>query len=136
MDLLKTIKISAAGMQAQGTRLRVIAENIANADSLPEKPGADPYRRKLVFFKNVLDRSIQLRKVQIDKIIPAKGEFTEKYDPTHPAANEEGYIKIPNVKSLVEMMDMREAQRSYEANLSVIEVSKGMLMRTIDMLRN
>jgi flagellar basal-body rod protein FlgC len=136
MDLLKTIKISAAGMQAQGTRLRVISENIANADSLPERPGDDPYRRKLVSFKNVLDRSLQARKVQIDKIIPAKGEFAEKYDPTHPAANEDGYIKVPNVKSLVEMMDMREAQRSYEANLSVVEVTKGMLMRTIDMLRN
>jgi flagellar basal-body rod protein FlgC len=136
MDLLKTIKISAAGMQAQGTRLRVIAENIANADSLPERPGDDPYRRKLVSFKNVLDRSLNIHKVQIDKIIPARGEFSKKYDPTHPAANEDGYIKVPNVKSLLEMMDMREAQRSYEANLSVIEVSKGMLMRTIDMLRN
>jgi flagellar basal-body rod protein FlgC len=136
MDLIKTIKISAAGMQAQGTRLRVISENIANADSLPEKPGDDPYRRKVVTFKNVLDRTLNTRKVQIGGILPAVGEFSKKYDPTHPAADEDGYVKVPNVKSLVEMMDMREAQRSYEANLSVVEVSKGMLLRTIDMLRN
>ncbi len=135
MDLIKTIKISAAGMQAQGTRLRVISENIANADSLPVKQGDDPYRRKMVTFKNELDRSLNARKVKIDKIIPAKGEFSKKYDPTHPAADKEGYVLVPNVKSLVEMMDMREAQRSYEANLSVVEVTKGMLMRTIDMLR-
>ncbi len=136
MDLVKTLKISAAGMQAQGTRLRVISENIANANSLAEKPGGDPYRRKTVTFKNVLDRALQARKVEVDKIIPDKGEFTKKYDPHHPAADGDGYVLIPNVKPLVEMMDMREAQRSYEANLSVIEVSKGMLMRTIDMLRN
>jgi flagellar basal-body rod protein FlgC len=135
MDLIKTIKISAAGMQAQGTRLRVISENIANADSLPVKQGDDPYRRKLVTFKNELDRSINTRKVKIDQIVPAKGEFSKKYDPSHPAADKEGYVLVPNVKSLVEMMDMREAQRSYEANLSVVEVTKGMLMRTIDMLR-
>jgi len=136
MDLLKTIKISAAGMQAQGLRLRVIAENIANADSLPENPGADPYRRKVVTFKNVLDRSNDIRKVQVDKILPAKGDFVMKYNPTHPGADKDGLVKIPNVKSLLEMMDMREAQRSYEANLSVLELTKGMLMRTIDMLRN
>ncbi|NQU72145.1 MAG: flagellar basal body rod protein FlgC, partial [Rhodospirillales bacterium] len=95
MDLIKTIKISAAGMQAQGTRLRVIAENIANADSLPVKQGDDPYRRKTVSFKNELDRSLNLRKVKIDKIVPAKGEFTKKYDPTQPAADKEAYVLVP-----------------------------------------
>ncbi len=136
MDLIKTIKISAAGMQAQGTRLRVIAENIANADSLAAAPGGEPYRRKIVTFKNEFDWSISAHKVKIDKILTDKSDFTKKFDPTHPAADGDGYIQVPNVKPLIEMMDMREAQRSYEANLSVIEVSEGMLMRTIDMLRN
>ncbi len=136
MDLIKTLKISAAGMRAQGTRLRVISENIANADSLPDRVGGEPYRRKMVTFKNVLDRSISARRVQVDKIMADKGEFTKKFDPNHPAADADGYVEVPNVKPLVEMMDMREAQRSYEANLNVIQVSKSMLMRTIDMLRN
>lgn len=135
MDLIKAIKLSTAGMRAQGTRLRVISENVANADSLPEGPGDEPYRRKQVSFKNVLDRSLNARRVSVDKIQHDKGEFDMKFDPQHPAANKDGYVQVPNVNSLVEMMDMREAQRSYEANLSIIQVSKGMLNRTIDMLR-
>ena len=135
MDLVKSIKISAAGMQAQGTRLRVISENIANSDSLAERPGEQPYRRKLVTFKNVLDRQLDTNRVKIDKFLPDRGQFPKKYEPSHPAADAAGYVDLPNVKPLVEMMDMREAQRSYEANLSVIEVSKRMLMRTIDLLR-
>ena len=135
MDLIKSIKISAAGMQAQGTRLRVISENIANSDSLAERPGEEPYRRKLVTFKNVLDRQLQANRVKIGKFLPDRSEFPKKYEPSHPAADAAGYVDLPNVKPLIEMMDMREAQRSYEANLSVIEVSKRMLMRTIDLLR-
>ncbi len=135
MDLIKSIRISAAGMQAQGTRLRVISENIANSDSLAERPGEQPYRRKLVTFKNVLDRQLQAHRVKIDKFVPDRSQFPKKYEPSHPAADANGYVDLPNVKPLVEMMDMREAQRSYEANLSVIEVSKRMLMRTIDLLR-
>ena len=135
MDLVKSIKISAAGMQAQGTRLRVISENIANSDSLAERPGEQPYRRKLVTFKNVLDRQLDTNRVKIDKFLPDRGQFPKKYEPSHPAADAAGYVDLPNVKPLVEMMDMREAQRSYEANLSVIKASKRMLMRTIDLLR-
>ncbi len=135
MDLVKSIKISAAGMQAQGTRLRVISENLANADSLADRPGEQPYRRKLVTFKNVLDRQLQANRVKIDKFLPDRSEFPKRYEPSHPAADADGYVELPNVKPLVEMMDMREAQRSYEANLSVIEVSKRMLLRTIDLLR-
>jgi flagellar basal-body rod protein FlgC len=135
MDLIKSIKISTAGMRVQGTRLRVISENIANADSLPSGPGDEPYRRKQVSFKNTLDRALDAKRVQIDKIEVDKKEFDKKYDPQHPAADENGYVAVPNVNSLVEMMDMREAQRSYEANLSIIQVSKSMLTRTIDMLR-
>tara|TARA_R110000868_G_scaffold4155_8_gene25276 strand:- start:22341 stop:22751 length:411 start_codon:yes stop_codon:yes gene_type:complete len=135
MDLIKSIKISTAGMRVQGTRLRVISENIANSDSLPSGPGDEPYRRKQVSFKNTLDRALDAKKVQIDKIHVDKKEFDKKYDPQHPAADENGYVDVPNVNPLVEMMDMREAQRSYEANLSIIQVSKSMLSRTIDMLR-
>lgn len=135
MDLIKSIKISTAGMRVQGTRLRVISENIANADSLPDGPGDTPYRRKQVSFKNVLDRSLDAKRVKIDKIQLDKTDFDKKYDPQHPAADENGYVAVPNVNPLVEMMDMREAQRSYEANLSIIQVSKSMLTRTIDMLR-
>ncbi len=135
MDLIKSIKISAAGMQAQGTRLRVISENLANADSLAERPGEQPYRRKLVTFKNVFDRQLDVNRVKIDKFMPDRSQFPKKYEPSHPAADASGYVDLPNVKPLIEMMDMREAQRSYEANLSVIEVSKRMLMRTIDLLR-
>ena len=135
MDLVKSIKISAAGMQAQGTRLRVISENLANSDSLGKQPGELPYQRKLVTFKNALDRELQANRVKIDKFVPDRSEFPKRYEPSHPAADAEGYVQTPNVKPLVEMMDMREAQRSYEANLSVIEVSKRMLMRTIELLR-
>jgi len=135
MDLIKSIKISTAGMRVQGTRLRVISENIANADSLPDGPGDTPYRRKQVSFKNVLDRSLDAKRVKVDKIQVDKTDFDKKFDPQHPAADENGYVEVPNVNPLVEMMDMREAQRSYEANLSIIQVSKSMLTRTIDMLR-
>jgi flagellar basal-body rod protein FlgC len=135
MDLLKALKVSAAGMKAQGVRLRVIAENIANTDSLATEPGAQPYRRKVVTFKNMLDRASGSRQVTINKIAVDGSDFKKKYDPTHPSADTDGYVLMPNVNTMVEMMDMREAQRSYSANLSVIEASKSMLMRTIDILR-
>lgn len=135
MDLINSIKISTAGMRVQGTRLRVISENIANAASLPDGPGDEPYRRKQVSFKNVLDRSIDGRRVTVDKILVDKGAFEKKFDPEHPAADANVYVALPNVNPMVEMMDMREAQRSYEANLSIINVSKSVLTRTIDMLR-
>lgn len=135
MDLMKTIQISAHGMKAQGHRLRVISENLANADSLPQNPNEQPYRRKMVSFKNVFDRSLDVNKVEVNKVAFDKAEFAKKFMPEHPGADDEGYVLQPNVKSMVEMMDMREAQRSYEANLNVIETTKGMLMKTIDLLR-
>lgn len=135
MDLSKTLQISAAGMSAQTMRLRTIAENLANAESLGEAPGAPPYARKLVNFKNVLDRKLGATVVKVDKITKDPAEFQKRFDPQHPAADKDGYVLTPNVNSLIEMMDMRQAQRSYEANLSVIEVSKSMLARTIDLLR-
>lgn len=135
MDLSKTLKVAAAGMQAQNARMRTIAENLANADSLAETPGAEPYRRKMLTFKNALDRATGVELVRADKVIRDKSDFQKRFDPSHPAADSEGYVMAPNVNSLVEVMDMRQAQRSYEANLSVIEVAKTMLLRTIDILR-
>ena len=134
-DLLKTLRISSAAMKAQGTRLRVIAENIANANSLAQEPGQDPYRRKIVTFKNALDRSIGTRTVAVDKIKTDNSDFEKRFDPNHPAADVDGYVLIPNVNTLIEMMDMKEAQRSYEANLNVIKSSKAMLQGTIDILK-
>ncbi len=136
MNLKDAMQISAAGMKAQGQRLRVISENLANADSTAQTPGGEPYRRKILTFKNVLNRSIGADMVQVNKIMPDSKDFELKYDPSHPAANAEGYVLRPNVNSLVELSDMRQAQRSYEANLSVIETSKAMLSRTIGLLRS
>lgn len=134
-ELLRTLRISASGMKAQGTRLRVVSENIANADSLPTQPGELPYRRKVVTFKNELDKSIGVKTVGVDRVQNDRSDFQRRYDPAHPAADENGYVLAPNVSSLVEMMDMREAQRSYEANLNVIKSSKNMLQQTIGILR-
>lgn len=134
-DLFKTLRISSAGMRAQGTRLRVISENIANAGSLPQAPGDMPYRRKVVTFKNELDRNIGLKTVRVGKIVPDKSDFTKRFDPNHPAADADGYLLVPNVNPLIEMMDMREAQRSYDANLNVIKNTKNMLKNTIEILR-
>ncbi len=134
-DLIKTMRISSAGMRAQGTRLRVISENVANAGSLPQSPGDEPYRRKVTTFKNVLDRSIGLETVRVGEIATDKSAFGRKFNPGHPAADSDGYIQTPNVNSLIEMMDMREAQRSYEANLNVIKTSKSMLNGALDILQ-
>jgi flagellar basal-body rod protein FlgC len=135
MDLMESLMISAAGMRVQGERLRVISENIANVDSVSEVPGGDPYRRKTITFQNALDRELGANLVKVKKVGLDPSEFTRKYDPSNPAADKSGYVKLPNVNALIEMNDMREAQRSYEANLKVIEVSRGMLQRTIDLLR-
>jgi len=117
MSLEKSLQISFAGLNAQSTRLRVIAENMANAQSGPTAPGGEPYRRKVAH------------------IMPGKGEFERTYNPSHPAADAQGYVLMPNVNPLVEMMDMHEAQRSYEANITTIDAAKAMISRTIDLLR-
>ena len=135
MDLDRALRISAAGMAAQSTRLRVVAENLANRDSTGEAPGADPYRRRTVSFANRLDREMGLETVNVSRIGTAPGDFPQRYEPGHPAADERGYVKTPNVDSMVEMMDMREAQRSYAANLAVLETTRGMLTRVIEALR-
>ena len=138
MDLDRALRLSAAGMQAQSTRLRVVAENLANHDSTGGTPGADPYRRKTVTFSRRLDRALggeAADMVRVARVGSAAGEFPQRFDPAHPAADARGYVKTPNVSSLVEMMDMREAQRSYSANLAVLETTRGMLTRTIEALR-
>lgn len=134
--IFDAMQISASGMRVQGTRLRVIAENIANAGTTGDTPGADPYQRQTITFKNELDRELGIRKVEVDDIgVDTESDFTLKFEPDHPAADNEGYVKYPNVSTLIEAMDSREAQRSYEANLGMIEQARTMAMRTIDMLR-
>lgn len=144
MDLDRALRVSAAGLQAQSTRLRVVAENLANRDSTGSSPGANPYRRKTVTFGAQVERGLAaagggggggVATVKVSRIGTAPGAFEETYDPAHPAADARGYVKRPNVNSLVEMMDMREAQRSYSANVSVLEVTRGMLTRIIETLR-
>lgn len=132
MDLDRALRISAAGMQAQSTRLRVVAENLANRDSTGEAPGAEPYRRKTITFGRRVDRSIGAETVPVSQIGTAPGEFPLLHDPSHPAADERGYVKTPNVSSLIEMMDMREAQRSYGANIGVLETTRGMMSRSFE----
>lgn len=135
-DILNALMISSQGMRVQGTRVRVISENIANADTTGLTPGADPYQRQTISFKNEMDRDLGFRTVQVNEIgLDKQAQFGFEYMPDHPAANQDGYVKTPNVNTLLEMMDIREAQRSYEANLGMIEQSRAMISRTIDLLR-
>lgn len=135
MDLNKALTISARGMDAQTTRLRVIAENLANQDSTGSAPGADAYRRKTISFDNRMDRALGAATVRVRRIGQDRTDQPLRHDPSNPAANAQGYVKMPNVNSFVEVMDMREAQRSYSANLSVLEVTRGMISRTIEILK-
>jgi len=135
MDFLKSIAIAASGLRAQAGRMRVISENIANADSTAPRAGGDPYRRKIPTFRAEVDRVLDAKVVALGPVRPDQTDFRSKYEPGHPAADASGYVKYPNVNSLVEMTDMREAQRSYEANLNVIGATRRMIQRTIDILR-
>lgn len=134
-DMTVTLDVAASGLRAQTARMRIIAENLANASSTSQTPGGDPYRRRVPTFASVLDRETGAREVKMDGVKPDKGEFSKRFDPGNPAADANGYVKMPNVNSLIEMMDMREAQRAYEANLNVVESARAMLSRTIDLLR-
>lgn len=135
MDIDQALRISAEGLQVQTTRLRVIAENLANQDSTGSTPGAAPYRRKTVTFADHLDPATGAQSVRVDRIVPDRSEFPQRYDPSHPAADARGYVRLPNVSSFVEVEDMREAQRSYNANLGVLQTARGILLRTIDLLK-
>lgn len=134
-DLSKVSHIASAGMKAQAKRLRVVSENLANADSLATTPGGEPYRRKVVTFRNELDRSMDLEKVKVHKTLRDQTDFGRDYNPGHPAADAEGYVLKPNVNPLIEVMDMRQAQRSYEANMHAISIAREMTSKTIDLLR-
>lgn len=135
MDFLKSMSIAASGLRAQAGRMRVISENIANADSTAKTAGGDPYRRKVPTFTSELDRSLEARVISLGRIQPDSSNFRVKYEPGHPAADANGNVKYPNVNTLVEMTDMREAQRSYEANLNVIGATRRMIQRTLDILK-
>lgn len=135
MDIIKSIMIAASGLKAQSGRMRVIAGNIANAGSTASSPESEPYRRRVATFTNSFDRELGAYLVSIDRVARDQSDFGKKFEPGHPAADSTGYVKTPNVNTLVEMMDMRQAQRSYEANLNVIRSARAMAARTLDILR-
>jgi flagellar basal-body rod protein FlgC len=136
MDFLKSIAIAASGLRAQAGRMRIIAENIANSNSTAPNAGADPYRRKIITFRSEVDRALDARLVTIGRVRNDPSDFRIKHEPGHPAADAKGNVRYPNVNSLIEMMDMREAQRTYEANINVIGASRRMIQRTIEILKS
>jgi flagellar basal-body rod protein FlgC len=135
VDLINSLHVSSSGMAAQSERLKIISQNIANVDNTGSSPGAEPYRRKVISFRNQLDKELGVDKVQVYKIGVDKSDFEKKYDPNHPAADEQGYVLRPNVNTMIEMGDLREAQRSYEANVNAVEVAKSMMQNTLGVLR-
>ena len=134
MDFLKSIAIAASGLRAHAGRMRVISENIANADSTAQRAGVDPYRRKIATFKTEVDRALDANVVSLGRVRTDQSDFRRKLEPGNPAADANGYVRYPNVNPLVEMTDMRDAQRSYEANLNVITATRRMIQRTIAIL--
>ena len=134
-DFTRSMGIATSGLRAQAGRMRVISENIANADSTAPTAGGDPYRRKIPTFVSALDRTLDAKLVNLGKIAPDQSAFRTKYEPANPAADQTGYVKYPNVNPMVEMTDMRDAQRSYEANLNIITATRRMIQRTLDILK-
>jgi flagellar basal-body rod protein FlgC len=135
MDFFSALQISAYGMRAQSGRMRLIAENLANADSVSQSATGEPYRRKIAAMSSAFDRELNANVVQLIDPIPDQAEFRLQFDPGNPRADAAGYVRLPNVNALVEMMDMRDAQRSYEANIQALEGARSMLVRTVDLLR-
>ena len=134
-DFARSMGIATSGLRAQAGRMRVISENIANADSTAPTAGGDPYRRKVPTFSSALDRTLDANLVTLGKIRPDPSAFRVKHAPGNPAADAAGNVKYPNVNSMVEMTDMRDAQRSYEANLNIISATRRMIQRTLDILK-
>jgi len=135
MDFMRAMKIATSGLRAQAGRLRVLTENLANAESTAQTPGGDPYRRKVPTFSSELDRTLNARVVTMGAIKPDQSAFRIRHEPGNPAADTSGNVKYPNVNPTIEMTDMREAQRSYEANLNVISATRRMIQRTLDILK-
>ena len=135
MDFTTSLYIAAAGMRAQSGRMRIIAENLANADSTSATANGQPYRRQIATLTSSFDRELNATVVNLGKTAPDQSEFRMQYDPGNPSADKQGYVHLPNVNALVEMMDMRDAQRSYEANMETLDASRAMMARTIDLLR-
>lgn len=135
MDFLKSLQVAASGLKAQTARMRIISENIANADSTGRAPGADPYQRRIPTFRSELDRELGVHRVELGRVKLDRSEFGRRFEPGHPAADEQGYVKTPNVNRLVETMDLRQAQRSYEANLNIVTATRRMINRTLQILR-
>ncbi|ACE89725.1 flagellar basal body rod protein FlgC [Rhizobium phaseoli] len=137
MDPLSAaMKIAGSGLEAQSTRLRIVSENIANARSTGDTPGADPYRRKTITFGQQMDRASGVETVNVKKVGVDEGDFSTEFDPSNPAADAKGVVKLPNVNVLVEMADMREANRSYDANLQTIKQTRDLISSTIDLLKS
>ena len=134
-DFSRSMGIATSGLRAQAARMRVISENIANADSTGQTAGGDPYRRKIPTFTSELDRTLDARVVTLGRVRPDASAFRVRYEPNNPAADAAGNVKYPNVNSVVESADMREAQRSYEANLNIISATRRMIQRTLDILK-
>ena len=134
-DFARSMGIATSGLRAQAGRMRIILENIANSDSTASTAGGNPYRRKVPTFTSQLDRVLDAKPVALGKIKPDQSDFRTKYEPSNPAADANGYVKYPNVNPLVEMTDMRDAQRSYEANLNIISATRRMIQRTLDILK-
>lgn len=135
MDFFRSLAVAASGLRAQAGRMRIISENIANADTTATRPGGDPYRRKVTSFEKTLDTEMGVETVQLGRVRRDRGAFKQQFEPGHPMADARGYIQKPNVDTMIETLDMREAQRSYEANLNVISTTRRMLARTLDILR-
>ena len=134
--LISAMKISASGLEAQSMRLRVISENLANAQSTGRTPGADPFKRKMVTFGAELDKLTGASLVDVKNVLSDQSAFKLEFDPGNPAANASGYVKMPNINVITEMADMREANRSYESNLQVVKQAREMISMTIDLLRS
>lgn len=136
MDFLKTLMISSSGLKVQTGRMRIIAENVANSDSVASTPGGDPYRRQIPTVTSKFDKELGAEMVRLGKVVPDRSDFETKYEPNSPAADASGNVKYPNVSPLIEMVDMQSAQRTYEANLNVVSSTRSMLQKTIDILRS
>jgi flagellar basal-body rod protein FlgC len=132
--LFQSMKISLAGLQTQVARLKAVASNLANYKTTGSSPTENPYTRQLVTFKNTLDRTEGIKRVSVKRVVKDKTEYETRHEPGHPAADEKGYVKYPNVNRLVEIMDQREAQRTYESIMGTIDMTRDMIRSTISLI--